>query len=100
MSEVIDTDEVIVEIEVSERAAQLSRAYPHVVYWSDEDQLFIGSCPVLMGDACHGDEPAIVFEELREIVSEVVQTYLDRNEELPDPTAWRTVEATPERSAA
>ncbi len=49
--------------------------YAKIVYWSEEDQCFIGCCPKLVLGGCHGDDPKAVFAELCEIVSEAVELY-------------------------
>ena len=38
--------------------------YAKIVYWSEEDQCFIGCCPKLVLGGCHGDDPKAVFAEL------------------------------------
>lgn len=71
----------------------IARRYPHVVQWSEEDGAYVGSCPPLLYGGCHGDDPAAVLAELREIIGEVVQLYLDDGKPLPDPSAWCEAEA-------
>ncbi len=53
-----------------------SNHYVKIVEWSDEDQCFIGSCPSLFYGGCHGTDEVDVFEELCEIVSETIETFL------------------------
>lgn len=43
-----------------------------IVEWSEEDQCYVGSCPGLFLGGCHGDDERQVFEELCDIVEEVV----------------------------
>ena len=45
-------------------------AYPLVVEWSEEDQVFIGSCPGITGPCCHGSAPRDVLRQLVRIVSD------------------------------
>jgi hypothetical protein len=49
-----------------------STKYTKVVAWSDEDQCYIGSAPGLILGGCHGDDECAVFEELCQIVDEVM----------------------------
>jgi len=49
--------------------------YKRVVYWSDEDQCFIGMCPELMFGGVHGDDALEVFIELNQAVDEVIQIF-------------------------
>ena len=45
-------------------------AYPLVVEWSDEDQVFIGSCPGIIGPYCRGSERREVLRQLVQIVND------------------------------
>ena len=49
-----------------------SARYLKIVEWSEEDQCYVGSCPGLFLGGCHGDDERKVFEELCDIVEEVV----------------------------
>ena len=44
--------------------------YLKIVYWSEEDQCFIGQCPGIIGPCCHGDNKSEVHKELCQIVAE------------------------------
>ncbi|MCY3012441.1 MAG: hypothetical protein NTY42_21800 [Planctomycetota bacterium] len=59
--------------------------YAKIVYWSDEDQCFVGCCPKLVLGGCHGDDPNAVFAELCEIVIEAVELYAKDGRTLPPP---------------
>lgn len=59
--------------------------YAKIVYWSDEDQCFIGCCPRLVIGGCHGDDPKAVFAELCDIVGEAVEVYAKDGRSLPPP---------------
>jgi predicted RNase H-like HicB family nuclease len=64
-----------------------SAKYAKVVEWSDEDQCYIGSAPGLVIGGCHGDNEVKVFEELCQIVEEVVEIYRQDGRPLPPATA-------------
>jgi predicted RNase H-like HicB family nuclease len=49
--------------------------YEKIVYWSDEDNCFIGVCPDLFAGGVHGDDPMAVFTELLEVVDEWVKIF-------------------------
>ncbi|MDA3875450.1 MAG: hypothetical protein PF483_00005 [Halothiobacillus sp.] len=66
-----------------------SALYAKVVEWSEEDQCFVGSAPGLIYGGCHGDDEKMVFEQLCNIVDEVVELYLQENKPLPPATAGR-----------
>lgn len=59
--------------------------YEKIVYWSDEDQLFIGMCPDLFYGGVHGDDPVKVFKELLEVVDEWVVIFEQDGKALPEP---------------
>jgi predicted RNase H-like HicB family nuclease len=63
----------------------ISDRYPKLVEWSDEDGCFVGTCPGLMLGGCHGDDARQVFDELIEIIDEVVAIYLADGTPLPEP---------------
>ncbi len=45
-------------------------SYPLIVEWSEEDQVFIGSCPGITGPCCHGSDRRDVLRQLVLIVSD------------------------------
>ena len=63
-----------------------SARYAKLVEWSDEDNCYIGSAPGLMDGGCHGDDEVKVFEELCEIVEEIIAIYKADGKPLPPPT--------------
>lgn len=60
--------------------------YEKIVYWSDEDECFIGVCPDLFSGGVHGDDPKAVFDELLEVVDEWVEIFQKDGRDLPAPT--------------
>ena len=56
--------------------------YHRWVEWSDEDQVYIGKCPDLI-TGIHGDDPVKVYEELGEVVQEVIDFFQQNGRELP-----------------
>jgi predicted RNase H-like HicB family nuclease len=63
--------------------------YVKLVEWSDEDQCYIGSCPELFYGGCHGDDPRAVFDELCQIVEEMIQLYKRDGKSLPTPLSGK-----------
>ena len=59
--------------------------YEKTVYWSDEDNCFIGVCPELFAGGVHGDDPNKVFKELLEVVDEWVEIFKKDGRDLPEP---------------
>lgn len=70
-----------------------SARYLKIVEWSDEDQCFIGQCPGVIGQCCHGDDEAQVYQELCVIVEEWIDTLKQEGKPLPSPTAGRNLVA-------
>lgn len=67
--------------------------YAKIVQWSEEDQCYFARAPDLIYGGCHGDDPRRIFEELCQIVDEVIAMYEADGDALPDPTnaldMWR-----------
>ena len=59
--------------------------YEKIVYWSEEDEVFIGMCPELFYGGVHGDDPIEVFKELCEVVDEWVEIIKKDGKTLPQP---------------
>ena len=66
-----------------------SARYAKIVEWSEEDQCYVGMAPGLMFGGCHGDDERAVFDELCQIVEEVVEMILSEGQPLPPPTSIR-----------
>lgn len=59
--------------------------YKKIVYWSDEDNCFIGTCPELMFGGVHGNDALKVFIELNQAVDEVIKIIMEDGKSLPLP---------------
>jgi predicted HicB family RNase H-like nuclease len=66
-----------------------ARRYLKVVEWSDEDGVYLGSAPPIIGQCCHGDTEAEVLAQLAVIVEEWVEIFLRDGKPLPAPSAGR-----------
>lgn len=56
-----------------EELAAYARLYAKVIYWSDEDNCYIGSLPEICGNCCHGGTEAEVLQQLDVIVLDLVE---------------------------
>jgi hypothetical protein len=65
-----------------------SARYAKVVEWSEEDQCFVGSAPGLIYGGCHGTDERAVFDELCDIVDEIVAFYEEDGRTLPPGYVW------------
>ncbi|MDQ3749395.1 MAG: hypothetical protein M3367_10355 [Acidobacteriota bacterium] len=63
----------------------IADVYEKIVYWSDEDNCFIGMCPELFYGGVHGDNAVEVFKELCEVVDEWVEIFREDGKHLPKP---------------
>lgn len=66
-----------------ERIRQMAAHYPRIIEWSDEDNLFIGSAPPLVGQCCHGETEEKVARQLAVIVEDLVEDVIDGK--MPEP---------------
>jgi predicted RNase H-like HicB family nuclease len=64
-----------------------SARYPKIVEWSDEDHCFVGSCPGLFYGGCHGTDERLVFDELCQMVEEMIELFHRDGKPLPVPTS-------------
>lgn len=71
----------------TENAKKLARRYAKVVYWSDEDNKYIGSLPEICGPCCDADTEAEVYTLLDEIAYDMVLDKLEGVDmgTIPDP---------------
>ena len=69
----------------AKEATRLARNYPLSVRWSDEDQVFVGSIPGLIGECCHGDTPEEVMPQLKDIAEDLVTFLTGKSQSLPAP---------------
>lgn len=66
-----------------------SARYVKIIEWSEEDGCYMGSCPDLMFGGCHGDDEKAVFEELCQIVEEMIELYRSDNKPLLQATSGK-----------
>jgi len=60
--------------------------YPMVVFWSDEDQCFIGIAPDLEFCSAFGDTPEAAVRELTIAMRLWIEVALEDNKKLPEPS--------------
>ena len=63
--------------------------YVKIIEWSNADNCFIGSCPELFYGGCHGNDERHVFNELCEIIDEMVLLYKEDGKPLPSPISGK-----------
>jgi len=55
--------------------------YEVIIYWSEEDRIYVAEVPELPGCAAHGDSPESALANVHEAIS----LWLDTAEEFGDP---------------
>lgn len=62
-----------------------SDQYKKIVFWSNEDNCFIGICPELRDGGIHAPDTLKVFKELCIAFDEVIEIYEQDGTPLPKP---------------
>ena len=70
-----------------------SDRYVKVVEWSDAENCYVGTVPGLIYGGCHGDDKQQVFEELCQMVEEVIEIHRVDGKPLPPATAGCDLDA-------
>ncbi|MCF8373330.1 MAG: hypothetical protein K9H64_17055 [Bacteroidales bacterium] len=68
-----------------------SAKYLKIVEWSEEDQVYVGQCPGIIGPCCHGANEIEVYKELCTIVDEWLYLARSENKVLPPATIGRGI---------
>lgn len=64
---------------------KLAAQYPKFVEWSEEDNCFVGRCPLLFAGGVHGKHEAQVYRELCAVAEEWVEILHKDGTPLPKP---------------
>lgn len=63
--------------------------YKVIIYWSNEDQLFIAEVPDLPGCMAHGDNQAAALESANEAIQLWIDTAVEFENPVPEPLELR-----------
>ncbi len=63
---------------------KISGKYRKWVEWSEKDQTYIGKCPDLI-TGIHGDDPDKLYNELGQVVEDVISHFQSEGQPLPNP---------------
>jgi len=63
--------------------------YEVVIYWSEDDKVFIADIPELAGCAAHGDSPAEALAEAQEAIDLWLDTAREFGRDIPNPKGRR-----------
>lgn len=67
----------------------MKNKYGVIIYWSDEDQLYIAEVPELPGCATHGDTQSAALRNAKEAIQLWVKTAKEFGNPVPEPTGRR-----------
>ncbi|HRQ38168.1 MAG TPA: type II toxin-antitoxin system HicB family antitoxin [Chloroflexota bacterium] len=65
--------------------------YEIIVYWSDEDQVFIAEVPELSGCMAHGDLPETAVMNAKDAIDLWLETAQEFNDPIPEPKGRRLI---------
>ena len=63
--------------------------YEVVIYWSDDDGVFVAEEPELSGCMAHGDSPTSALESAQAAIDLWLETAKEFGREIPDPRGRR-----------
>ena len=67
--------------------------YEVIVYWSDDDQVYVAEVPELPGCAAHGDTPDAALQNSQDAIELWIETAKKVGDPIPKPKGRRLVSA-------
>lgn len=67
--------------------------YEIIIYWSDEDQVFVAEAPELPGCMAHGTTEESALQNLKEAMQLWIDTARDFGDPIPEPKGRRLMYA-------
>jgi predicted RNase H-like HicB family nuclease len=65
--------------------------YETIIYWSEEDQVFVADVPELQGCMAHGDSPNQALANAQEAIQLWLDTAREFGDPIPEPKGRRLV---------
>ena len=65
--------------------------YEMIIYWSEEDRVFVAEVPELPGCAAHGDTQEVALANAKEAISLWIGTAKEFNDPIPQPKGRRLI---------
>ena len=69
----------------------MSAKYEIILFWSDEDNVFIADVPELPGCMAHGDTPEEALKEVKEAIQLWIDTAREFGDPIPQPKGRRLI---------
>ena len=63
--------------------------YETIIYWSQEDNVFIVDVPELPGCKAHGDTPQLAFQNAQDAIDLWLETAKEFGDSIPEPKGRR-----------
>lgn len=63
--------------------------YEIILYWSNEDQVFVAEVPELPGCMAHGDTPEVALSNTKEAIQLWIDTSIEFGDPVPEPKGRR-----------
>ena len=63
--------------------------YEIVIFWSDDDAVFVAEVPDLRGCTAHGDSPAAALDSAQDAIDLWLETAGEFGREIPEPKSRR-----------
>jgi predicted RNase H-like HicB family nuclease len=63
--------------------------YEIILYWSNEDQVFIAEVPELPGCMAHGNTQEAALANVKEAIQLWIDTAKEFGDPVPEPKGWR-----------
>ena len=67
--------------------------YETIIYWSEEDQLYLAEAPELSGCMAHGETYEIALSNVQEAIQLWIETATEFNDSIPPPKGRRLMYA-------
>jgi predicted RNase H-like HicB family nuclease len=65
--------------------------YEIILYWSDEDQIFIAEVPELPGCMAHGESQVMALTQAQEAIQLWIETAREFGDPIPEPKGRRLI---------
>lgn len=59
--------------------------YETIIYWSQDDEVYIAEMPELKGCVAHGDSPDEALKNIQEVAKEWLQLAEEKDWQIPQP---------------
>jgi predicted RNase H-like HicB family nuclease len=67
--------------------------YEIIIYWSNEDEVFVAEAPELPGCMAHGDREEAALKNIKEAVQLCIDTAREFGDRIPEPKGRRLMYA-------